>query len=170
MPSDTAWTNAQITQLHQLWDEGHSTAEIGRRMGVSKNAVVGKAHRLDLPSRPTPIRRDPTGSTAPRKRLAPRSHGPTLPALTSLAPGAVDAATTVTRRTNASQDELTPVAPPKRAMTDKKHRCCWPCGTPRTPTFYYCDAPTVIGKPYCEEHAARAYRPARKDLEVLALS
>jgi GcrA cell cycle regulator len=46
------WTPKVVLSLRQLWDEGHSTAEIGRRLGVSKNAVVGKAHRLDLPSRP----------------------------------------------------------------------------------------------------------------------
>lgn len=52
---ETDWTDALIAQLGALWDEGHSTAEIGRRIGVSKNAVVGKAHRLDLPSRPSPL-------------------------------------------------------------------------------------------------------------------
>jgi len=46
------WTPEVVLSLRQLWDEGHSTAEIGRRLGVSKNAVVGKAHRLDL-SRPS---------------------------------------------------------------------------------------------------------------------
>jgi GcrA cell cycle regulator len=51
------WTDDDIQRLRTLWAEGHSTAEIGRRMGVSKNAIVGKAHRLDLPGRPSPIRR-----------------------------------------------------------------------------------------------------------------
>lgn len=49
------WREDDIERLRVLWDEGHSTAEIGRRLGVSKNAVVGKAHRLDLPARPDPI-------------------------------------------------------------------------------------------------------------------
>ncbi len=52
------WTHEAIERLRALWAEGHSTAEIGRRMGVSKNAVVGKAHRLNLSARPSPIRRD----------------------------------------------------------------------------------------------------------------
>ncbi|HET8995583.1 MAG TPA: GcrA family cell cycle regulator, partial [Acetobacteraceae bacterium] len=52
------WADETITRLRELWSEGHSTAEIGRRLGVSKNAVVGKAHRLDLPARPSPIRRE----------------------------------------------------------------------------------------------------------------
>ncbi len=49
------WNDEAITRLRTLWDEGHATAEIGRRMGITKNAVVGKAHRLDLPERPSPI-------------------------------------------------------------------------------------------------------------------
>ncbi len=76
------WTEETITRLRSLWSEGHSTAEIGRRLGVSKNAVVGKAHRLDLAARPSPIRRDGTRPAQPRpspRRLA----GPTLPPLPS---------------------------------------------------------------------------------------
>uniref|UniRef100_UPI001F17305C GcrA family cell cycle regulator n=1 Tax=Roseomonas sp. 18066 TaxID=2681412 RepID=UPI001F17305C len=61
------WTAEAIDALRALWAEGHSTAEIGRRMGISKNAVVGKAHRLNLPPRPSPIRREaePAATTPP---------------------------------------------------------------------------------------------------------
>ena len=51
-----AWTSAADTRLRELWAEGHSGAEIARRMGTTKNAVVGRAHRLKLPARPSPIR------------------------------------------------------------------------------------------------------------------
>ncbi|QCE34421.1 GcrA cell cycle regulator [Acetobacteraceae bacterium] len=50
------WTDDVIEHLRELWAEGHSTAEIGRRLGTTKNAVVGKAHRLKLPTRPSPIK------------------------------------------------------------------------------------------------------------------
>lgn len=49
------WNDNEIGQLRVLWDQGIPTAEIGRMMGVSKNAIVGKVHRLDLPARPSPI-------------------------------------------------------------------------------------------------------------------
>jgi GcrA cell cycle regulator len=76
------WSDEVIGQLRALWAEGHSTAEIGRRLGVTKNAIVGKAHRLDLPARPSPIRRDP--DAAPERRAAVRRvDGPTLPPLPS---------------------------------------------------------------------------------------
>jgi len=51
------WTPDLVAQLKVLWEQGESTAEIGRRLGISKNAVVGKAHRLALQARPSPIRR-----------------------------------------------------------------------------------------------------------------
>ena len=52
------WDEETIRLLRDLWAQGHSTAEIGRRLGVSKNAIVGKAHRLELDARPSPIKRD----------------------------------------------------------------------------------------------------------------
>src|SRR3984957_8133489 len=71
--SEFEWTDDRIRELRQLWSEGHSTAEIGRRMGISKNAVVGKAHRLDLPARPSPIRTggSPRAPRAPRRQPVP---------------------------------------------------------------------------------------------------
>jgi GcrA cell cycle regulator len=54
---ESIWTHALDTSLRSLWDAGLSTAEIGRSLGVSKNAVVGRAHRLALTPRPSPIKR-----------------------------------------------------------------------------------------------------------------
>jgi GcrA cell cycle regulator len=51
------WTEETISRLQELWQQGLSTAEIGRQLGITKNAVVGKAHRLSLPPRPSPIRK-----------------------------------------------------------------------------------------------------------------
>ncbi|APH55588.1 Hypothetical protein GbCGDNIH9_2262 [Granulibacter bethesdensis] len=73
------WSDEAITLLRAFWDEGLSTAEIGRRMGISKNAVVGKAHRLNLAARPSPIRRDGVASRpSPGSR---RSSTVTLPSM-----------------------------------------------------------------------------------------
>lgn len=74
------WNDEVIARLRALWDEGHSTAEIGRRLGVSKNAIVGKAHRLALPPRPSPIRRA-TGETPRPASPTRRVVGSTLPPL-----------------------------------------------------------------------------------------
>jgi GcrA cell cycle regulator len=77
------WNEETIRHLRVLWTEGHSTAEIGRRLGVSKNAIVGKAHRLDLDARPSPIRRDASKPAAERPAPYPKFAGPTLPPLAS---------------------------------------------------------------------------------------
>ena len=77
------WDEGTIAHLRDLWTQGLSTAEIGRRLGVSKNAIVGKAHRLDLDARPSPIRRLPD---KPLDEFSPpyaRAAGPTLPPLAS---------------------------------------------------------------------------------------
>jgi GcrA cell cycle regulator len=63
------WTDDRIAKLKKLWAEGLTTGEIGKRLGVSKNAVVGKAHRLGLKSRPSPIRRT-TKKAAPKKEVS----------------------------------------------------------------------------------------------------
>jgi GcrA cell cycle regulator len=79
------WTAEAIERLKLLWTEGLSTAEIGRRLNISKNAVVGKAHRLALVARPSPIRRDPDATPRVRHPVARRAQGPTLPPLASAA-------------------------------------------------------------------------------------
>jgi GcrA cell cycle regulator len=56
---ETIWTPDLIERLVALWDEGLPTAEIGRRLAISKNAVIGKAHRLALTPRPSPLKRPP---------------------------------------------------------------------------------------------------------------
>nr|WP_294563484.1 GcrA family cell cycle regulator [uncultured Rhodopila sp.] len=77
------WNEETIRHLRDLWAEGHSTAEIGRRLGVSKNAIVGKAHRLDLDARPSPIRREGPRPPSERSAALARLAGPTLPPLAS---------------------------------------------------------------------------------------
>lgn len=146
------WTNEAIERLRALWAEGHSTAEIGRRMGISKNAVVGKAHRLDLPARPSPIRRDPA---TPRPVATGRR--PTLPPLRATMPAPP------------RREEPKPAAPTILALPPKpssvvrafprasSKACCWPIGEPGTKGFRFCSDPAMGGKPYCAEHAALAY-------------
>jgi GcrA cell cycle regulator len=97
------WNEDVIGRLRELWTEGHSTAEIGRRLGVSKNAIVGKAHRLELAARPSPIRRESSEPTAERRAAPRRMDGPTLPPLAS------------TGETPASEPAIAPVAEPVSA-------------------------------------------------------
>jgi len=67
------WTEARVAQLKALWEEGRSASQIAEILGdVTRNAVIGKAHRLGLKARPSPIRRQPSAATtAPRARRVP---------------------------------------------------------------------------------------------------
>ncbi len=145
------WSEEVIAKLRILWGEGHSTAEIGRRLNISKNAVVGKAHRLNLPPRPSPIRRGVEGSVSPRPQVPRRMQGPTLPPLAASIGNPAPA--------------LRPImSPPKQTL--RATPCCWPIGEPGTKSFRFCDVDAIAGKPYCDEHASLAYvrvRDRRED-------
>ncbi len=173
------WNEDTITRLRALWAEGHSTAEIGRRMGVSKNAVVGKAHRLNLTARPSPIRRD--GEKTPRRRLPRRMHGSTLPALSAVVSASLPPVPHtevrapilrpgVPRPDSAATERTPPVlrAVPTPRPGGRVTPCCWPIGEPGTRSFRFCDDASMGGKPYCEQHAALAYVKVRDRREDAA--
>lgn len=70
------WTVEKIKQLKKLWQKGKSTVEIGRELGISKNAVVGKVHRLELEARPSPIKKASTSAIAPKKENSDKENKP----------------------------------------------------------------------------------------------
>jgi GcrA cell cycle regulator len=161
MHHDTPWTDVAQARLRDLWDEGLSTAEIGRRLHISKNSVIGKAHRLDLPKRPSPIRYSdgPQPPRVPATRPSPSPVEPPKPDCLSPASSAHDAkpeAGTTTPIPTRKIPLVTTTAPapiPSYRVTE----CCWPIGDPGTPDFRFCDAPALPGKPYCVTHARLAY-------------
>lgn len=158
------WNEEAIGRLRTLWAEGHSTAEIGRRMAISKNAVVGKAHRLGLVARPSPIRRE--AATASARPPSPRrAVGPTLPPLLG-AQIAPSAAAAPERPVVAAVPPAPVRAAPARAL--RSSACCWPIGEPGTPSFRFCDGDALAGKPYCAEHAQLAYVKVRDRREEAA--
>ncbi len=67
-----AWTDERIEKLRKLWDEGLSASQIAAKLGegVTRNAVIGKAHRLSLKSRPSPVKKDTDKKKAAPKRVA----------------------------------------------------------------------------------------------------
>lgn len=78
------WTEQELSTLRRMWEDGDRTKDIAAALGFTKNAIVGKAHRLDLPSRPSPILL--TGPNPEKLRLHRRpipAGLSTLPPLTS---------------------------------------------------------------------------------------
>ena len=134
----------RIAQARVLWDQGVTTADIAQRMGVTKNSIVGLAHRNGFTPRPSPIKaRDP--SAPPR-----RAHIKRAPA-TTLAPLVIEP-----RRTSGTIKRTLDVAPPVPVVARLPTRggCAypmWPNGpVPRPAPF--CTAVTLPGRPYCRLH------------------
>jgi hypothetical protein len=160
MKNDFEWDHASIAMLRELWESGKSSAQIGLTMGLSKNAVIGKAHRLKLCGRPSPIKpaaRDPDGS---RKWLTRKNRRPkqiaheekhTLHLLTSVAPvEPLEGGSAPRREPSPSSIVFTPPTPHIIARAGK---CQWLFGQRRA--WRACDAPTVGGTSWCQVHRLR---------------
>ena len=167
------WTKEAIDRLRALWDEGHSAAEIGRRMGISKNAVTGKVDRLKkerpgtFKERPSPIRRDaapvlkperakyhPEGPLKMRKEPADGvGHAGEAPAVALTVVGR-DTLGQLGKGLGLTVPAVGPEPQPRRVS----QTCCWPIGDPRKPGFRFCQAEIENPrKPYCAEHSAVAF-------------
>ncbi|MBV6632682.1 MAG: global cell cycle regulator GcrA-like protein [Alphaproteobacteria bacterium] len=57
------WTDERVDVLRQLWDEGKTASQIASVLGITRNAVIGKAHRIGVSRRPSPIKRRKPGAT-----------------------------------------------------------------------------------------------------------
>jgi len=89
-----SWTDERIETLKKMWDSGLTATQIAEELGgVSRNAVIGKAHRLGLPSRPSPVKPNEAKAAAasnaapaePRPAPAPRPSAPERPAAAPVA-------------------------------------------------------------------------------------
>lgn len=154
--SSIEWTDAVIARLRALWTEGHTTVEIGRRLGISKNAVVGKAHRLNLPGRPSPIRKDGSTRTRPRQVRSERVPSPALAALSTPRPQAAPPSPSASVAVPVESVGIDRANAPERPA-GRVQECCWPIGQPGRTGFRFCSDPSEPGKPYCTEHCRSAY-------------
>lgn len=140
-----------IVQLRDLWDEGHSVAEIGRRLGVSKNSIAGKVHRLDLPPRPSPIKHGITPKQDTRIRVVK-----SLPALPSLYDAYAVAAAEIRAE---RQAEFKPRVVLTHALPSMAKTCQWIDGHPHTRNYTFCGDATTHGSSYCAIHHRRCFIP-----------
>ena len=142
-----AWTEERVELLRKLWTEGRTASQIAQELGsVTRNAVIGKVHRLGLSGRPSPVR-------AERQQAA---------------------ATTVSKPVKPTSQPV-PAAPPflrATLLTITDRMCKWPIGHPGEAEFHFCGRRTHTGQTYCAEHTARAYQqlPSRRDRAQRAAS
>ncbi len=162
-----SWTDERVEQLKQLWMDGKSASQIAGLLGhgVSRNAVIGKVHRLGLAGRA----KSP-GLSSPRPRPSapsPAAHRVAAPRLATAAPrmtrGATALAIAPHALTDTEPDAFESVVVPMSLRVTiielKEAMCRWPLGDPASSEFRYCGSPAASG-PYCAYHGSLAYQPA----------
>ena len=150
------WTEDRVGALKKLWLEGQSASQIAKHLGggVTRNAVIGKVHRLGLSGRATPSQPARTATTFRPARTR------TTPPVQPSAP----------RRIEAVQPRPSAPVPPTplpvvvempgtaTVLTLGAHMCKWPIGDPSSREFSFCGRRASEGV-YCVEHARVAYQP-----------
>ena len=172
------WDNATLKKLKALTGKGLSTSEIGKRLGMSKNAVVGKLNRLGWNSKAGGV----AGATAKAKKTAAKKA--TAAKTGAKKPVAAAKKTVVKSRAGAAAKGAAKTAIKKTAGSVrgakslnknlamhqriiqhslelanlKPGQCRWPIGDPDSENFHFCGEPVFVGKPYCYEHCKQAYQ------------
>lgn len=163
------WTDERVEKLKKLWSEGLSASQIAAQLGgVSRNAVIGKVHRLALPGR-AKAGGTPTATRAKRPAAAPRpsNFAPRVVTRTVARP----AGATVVKEEVAFEYDDAPLArintnvvlPMSRRLelTELTERTCkWPNGDPLTDDFHFCGNESPDNSPYCLFHQRLAYQPS----------
>src|SRR5680860_606690 len=156
-----AWTDDRVELLTKLWAEGLSASQIaGRLGGVTRNAVIGKVHRLGLSGRATSSR---SSAPRPRRNHTPRQHR--APSLTFGTRGNVALKPSYEAEYEPAPALVVELVIPldERAsiLTLKESMCRWPIGDPTAEQFHFCGRKKEGAVPYCEHHARMAYQPAQ---------
>jgi GcrA cell cycle regulator len=163
-----SWTDERVEQLRKLWLDGKSASQIAAELanGITRNAVIGKVHRLGLSGRvksptqaaPRPRPAAKPSNPAPRREASPRPSAPMSRGNTALAYAPRMEAEPVIRP---MEEVVIPMSERVTIMELKEAMCRWPLGDPATSEFRYCGAKSPVGTPYCSHHSRIAYQPAQ---------
>ena len=161
------WTEDRVELLKRLWGEGLSASQIATRlgMGVTRNAVIGKVHRLNLSGRAQQPRS--IAPRAPRKQREPSLAGSGMPSMPTAGSNALKP---MLRAEAAPRPAALPEPKPVRLVDLSRggrvtilhlseKTCKWPIGDPGAEDFCFCGHGPRDGSPYCEYHARLAYQP-----------
>jgi len=177
------WTEERVELLKKLWMEGLSASQIAAELGdgVTRNAVIGKVHRLKLSARAKPATTAPRARTtarpAPRRVASPSvgvSHsggmgGGMIKRQTVVRTQVVGATALAVTEEMEVEAYVAPAAELFIPESERvgllglnEHTCKWPIGDPLTPDFYFCGRESEEGHPYCNFHSRRAYHQVEK--------
>src|SRR5690606_27423994 len=181
-----SWTDDRVEQLKTMWTEGQSASQIAKALGgVTRNAVIGKVHRLGLSNRAAAKPAAPVEEAKPAAKPVAAPE----PVVETLAPPEVKVVAAPAPRPIHSPGGRREPPPPTPAMVEEAQRtaetlaemetkakrldlleltertCKWPIGDPATDDFFFCGLASQPGKPYCEAHVAVAFQPmsSRRD-------
>lgn len=159
-----SWTDERVELLSKLWSEGLSASQIaGELGGVTRNAVIGKVHRLGLsgrgkaPAQSKPRRTRQTRA-APRRTVVQATVGNA--ALQQVFEEDTEPAHMPQVRTATIDSIVIPMEQRRSILTLSEQTCKWPVGDPGAEDFYFCGANCDVATPYCEAHSRVAYQPA----------
>ena len=154
-----SWTDERVETLRKLWGEGLSASQIATELGgVSRNAVIGKVHRLGLEARNKPA--DEKGDDAP-------VVDDTAPEVVEETSAPLEAANDAGPAPEFEDDEDVAPIPLKLKLTELTERTCkWPIGDPMHDDFHFCGHDADEGRPYCEYHSGLAFQPASERRRV----
>jgi GcrA cell cycle regulator len=155
-----SWNDERVELLKKLWQEGLSASQIASELGgVTRNAVIGKVHRLGLSGRV----KSSAPSLAPRRpRATPQPSQPARPRFVTqgnvaLAP--VPEADLAPLPVERREAEIEPFSCERVTIMELKECMCrWPLGDPSRSDFRFCGAKSSPGAPYCSHHARMAYQ------------
>lgn len=163
------WTDERVELLKKLWTDGLSASQIAAELGgVTRNAVIGKVHRLSLSGRAkpasTPAARTRKPATATNGRSVttgrPNPVRPLVAGNTVLKPmSQIAPEPRRMPRPVGSDDVVVPISLHATILTLTEQTCKWPIGDPSTEDFHFCGQRSSSGIPYCEYHSRMAYQP-----------
>ncbi len=149
------WTDERVELLKRLWADGLSASQIAAELGggVTRNAVIGKVHRLSLSGRAkqsgTPHQRRPRAPRQPRVQRTIVIGNTALKLHRAPQP----------RRLPVLEDVVVPIPLKASILALNESTCRWPIGDPQDEDFSFCGHSPRDSSPYCEYHARVAYQP-----------
>jgi len=153
-----SWTDERVELLKKLWSDGLSASQIAAELGgITRNAVIGKVHRLGLSGR---AKSSSSGAPRPRKARSP-AH------MLRIGRGAIRGNTALAHAYDLEieaepelLDNIIPIGQRRTLLELNEQTCRWPVGDPGSTDFFFCGGNAIMGLPYCGYHARIAYQPA----------
>jgi GcrA cell cycle regulator len=155
-----SWTHERIETLKKLWADGHSASQIAAELGgITRNAVVGKVHRLGVSGRAKSPAKSPDKSSSP---AAPRARKRRSASRMLSGRGTTARARELDDAPEPELlDNFIPLGQRRNLIELGKDTCRWPLGDPDSADFFFCGGPTIASLPYCSHHSRLAYQSAK---------